>query len=171
MKESILTAKIIKYLRSRGCFVVKWHGSVYGAGGMPDIYALVPSMPYAIPLHIEVKLPGNTPTPRQLKVLDDLQRARAIAVWVSSLEQVHKVFRQLKATAMTSERSVCFICATPQKALGVWEQDQEQTILVNPTGTLWVVGYPPTVDIGHTGWQQTSPEELENADVIIHEKG
>jgi hypothetical protein len=63
---------------------------------MPDIYALVPSTPYAIPLHIEVKLPGNTPTPRQQKVLCDLQRAGAVAVWVDSLAVVQDVVQKLK---------------------------------------------------------------------------
>lgn len=96
MKETALTAKILRYLRSQGCKAIKWHGDPYGAGAMPDIYALVPSRPYAIPLHIEVKLPGNTPTPRQQKVLRDLQRAGAVAVWVDNLNAVHALVEKLK---------------------------------------------------------------------------
>ncbi len=95
MKETTLTAKILTYLRSQRCYAVKWHGSSYGVGGMPDIYALMPSTPYAIPLHIEVKLPGNTPTPRQYKVLRDLSNAGAVAVWVDSLEHVKRLLQQL----------------------------------------------------------------------------
>ena len=96
MKEVDLTAKILAYLRQEGCYAVKWHGSVYGAGGMPDIYVLVPCVPYAIPCHIEVKRPGNTPTPRQAKVLRDLRKAGAVAVWVSSVEQVKVVVENLQ---------------------------------------------------------------------------
>ena len=88
MKETELTAKILAYLRMQGCYAVKWHGSVYGAGGMPDIYTLVPAEPYAIPVHIEVKLPGNKPTPRQDKFLRDLRKAGAVALWVDNLEAV-----------------------------------------------------------------------------------
>lgn len=96
LKETDLTAKILKYLRSCGCYAVKWHGSPYGAGGMPDIYALVPHSPYAIPLHIEVKLPGNTPTPRQQKVLRDLQKAGAVALWANSLQSVQAMLVHLQ---------------------------------------------------------------------------
>ena len=96
MKETALTAKILTYLHSQGCYAVKWHGSVYGAGGMPDIYVLVPSRPYAIPIHIEVKLPGNTPTPRQEKVLRDLRKAGAVAVWVDNLRAVQQLIEKLK---------------------------------------------------------------------------
>ena len=95
-KETDLTAKIVAYLRSQGCYAAKWHGSVYGAGGMPDIYVLVPSAPYAIPVHIEVKLPGNKPTPRQEKVMRDLRKAGAVAVWVDGLHGVQQLIENLK---------------------------------------------------------------------------
>ena len=95
-KETDLTAKIVAYLRSQGCYAAKWHGSVYGAGGMPDIYVLVPSAPYAIPVHIEVKLPGNKPTPRQEKVMRDLRKAGAVAVWVDNLRAVEQLIANLR---------------------------------------------------------------------------
>ena len=104
MLEAHLTAKILAYLRKQGCFAVKWHGSMYGTGGMPDIYALLPTLPHAIPLHIEVKLPGNTPTPRQEKMLRDLKHAGAVAVWVSSLEEVQQVLRDVRIRLYDHER-------------------------------------------------------------------
>ena len=88
MKESTLTAHIMWYARRFGCFAVKWHMSMYGSGGMPDIYILVPAKPHAIPLHIEVKVPGNVPTQRQSKVLRDLQKGGAVAFWTDSLNEV-----------------------------------------------------------------------------------
>ncbi len=96
MSETDLTAKIIAYLRKQGCFAVKWHGSVYGVGGMPDIYTLVPGIPHATPVHIEVKLPGNTPTPRQEKMLRDLHKAGAVAVWVDNLEAVKQLLAKVR---------------------------------------------------------------------------
>ena len=96
MKESTLTAQIMRYARARGCFAVKWHMTVYGSGGMPDIYILVPLEPYAIPMHIEVKTPGNTPTPRQSKVLRDLRKSGAVAFWTDNLCEVVTVFDVLQ---------------------------------------------------------------------------
>lgn len=52
------------------------------------------------------------------------------------------------------------LCATKERTLEMWEQDERQTILVNPAGTLWVVGFPPEIYIGHTAWSQTCPEEM-----------
>lgn len=52
------------------------------------------------------------------------------------------------------------LCATTHKARDAWEKDHGQTILANPMATLWVVGYPPEISIGHVGWYQISAEEL-----------
>lgn len=96
MRETDLTAAIMRYVRKIGCHCVKWHGDAYGSGGQPDLYVLVPSTPYAIPVHIEVKAPGNKPTPRQEKVLRDLRKAGAVAVWVDNLEAVERLIARLK---------------------------------------------------------------------------
>lgn len=96
MKESTLTAQIMRYARARGCYAVKWHMTVYGSGGMPDVYVLVPSEPYAIPVHVEVKVPGNKPTPRQAKVLRDLRKSGAVAFWADNLADVCWVIDVLK---------------------------------------------------------------------------
>lgn len=96
MKESTLTAQILQYARKRGCFAIKWHMTVYGFGGMPDVYILVPSEPYAIPVHIEVKTPGNKPTPRQSKVLRDLRKSGAVAFWTDRVQDIERVIRVLQ---------------------------------------------------------------------------
>lgn len=92
----MLTGQILKYLRSQGCFAAKWYGSVYGTGGMPDIYVLVPHLGFAIPVHIEVKTPGNTPTPRQRKMLCDLSGVGAVAFWTDTLEDVQYAIATLR---------------------------------------------------------------------------
>ena len=96
MREVTLTGKILKYLKVQGCFAVKWHGSVYGAGGMPDIYVLVPHSGFPIPVHIEVKVPGNTPTPRQRKILRDLSDVGVVAFWTDNLDDVQYVIETLR---------------------------------------------------------------------------
>lgn len=97
MKESRLTAQIMSYARKYGCFVVKWHMTAYGSGGMPDVYILVPLEPYAIPVHIEVKTPGNTPTPRQSKVLRDLRKGGAVSFWTDAFSDVEYCIERLQA--------------------------------------------------------------------------
>ena len=97
MKESTLTARILQYARKRGCYAVKWHMTAFGSGGMPDVYILVPSEPYAIPLHVEVKVPGNRPTPRQSKILRDLQRSGAVAFWTDAFSDVEYCIERLQA--------------------------------------------------------------------------
>ena len=89
MTEATLTRKIIQYLRCQGCLVLKWYGSPYGVGGIPDIYALIPASPYPIPCHIEVKMPGNTPTARQYAMLRALRNIGALAFWTDDMLDVH----------------------------------------------------------------------------------
>ena len=100
MKESVLTAQILSYARGGGCFAVKWYGSVYGSGGMPDVFSLVPSVvpskSYPVPVLIEVKTPGNKPTPRQSKVLRDLRKVGAVAFWTDNLSEVAWVLEILR---------------------------------------------------------------------------
>lgn len=60
-----------------------------------------------------------------------------------------------------AEKEQVTLCATRERALEAWEEDEGQTIMANREGTLWVVGYPPGVHIGHREWEQVSPEELE----------
>jgi hypothetical protein len=97
MREATLTAQILRYLKSRGCFAVKWHGSRWGIGGIPDIYTIVLCRyGHAFPVHIEVKAPGKTPTPRQRKVMRQLHFAGAVVFWTDSLDDVMYVVETLQ---------------------------------------------------------------------------
>lgn len=60
-------------------------------------------------------------------------------------------------------RAYCrvYLTSLPQKALEKWEMEPGRTILTNKTGTRYAVGLEPDVWIGHEGWHQSSPEELE----------
>jgi hypothetical protein len=55
------------------------------------------------------------------------------------------------------------LAATPWQALAAWEADPDATILTLRTaqGPLYAIGRAPAVWIGRGGWEQTSPEELD----------
>jgi hypothetical protein len=97
MTEATLTRRIIAWLKSQGCYVVKRHGSVYAQRGEPDLYVLVqvPYQIFAVPLHLEVKQPGREPTALQQKRLMALRAAGASATWVTSLEEVQELVEEL----------------------------------------------------------------------------
>lgn len=86
MKESKLIKEIKDWLEEQGCLVWKYHGSVYGIKGFPDLFGMLPHVP--IFFAIEVKVPGNKPTPVQNKVLTQITSHGGVAFWADSLETV-----------------------------------------------------------------------------------
>ena len=88
MKESVITTKILKYLKSKG-YAVKYHGNMYSCAGTPDILACIKGKFYGF----EVKVPGRekTLTKLQEKALKEINEAGGIGVMVTSLEKVKEV--------------------------------------------------------------------------------
>lgn len=66
--------------------------------GLPDRLILLPG---GRALFVEVKSPGQRPTPRQLWWLDRLQRLGFVADWIDSVEQVDVLMRQERARQYT----------------------------------------------------------------------
>jgi hypothetical protein len=66
----------------------------YGVGGKnwPDLIGYV--KPSGRFLGIEVKRPGETPSPDQLRVLAEINRGGGIAFWVDSVEMFHNELRE-----------------------------------------------------------------------------
>jgi len=60
------------------------HGGPHQAAGEPDIDACI----MGLTLKVEVKLPGNVPTPRQEAVIRKWRDAGAVAGWAHSLEHL-----------------------------------------------------------------------------------
>lgn len=87
--EAALTKSLMAYARRQRCFVKKNHGSLYGFAGEPDLFLLIPVsyQTFPAPAFIEVKTPGNKPTPLQCKVMRSLQKTGAFVTWVDSLER------------------------------------------------------------------------------------
>lgn len=91
--ERKLVQKIQAYLDKRGARSFKIHGDdSFQEAGIPDL--LVCWRGWFIGL--EVKLPGNTPSPIQEKVLREIKEAGGIAEVVTSVEQVVNLLAKLE---------------------------------------------------------------------------
>jgi hypothetical protein len=76
MKETTITNKILRYINNLpGCKAEKRHGSQYSEVGAPDISVCC----NGTRIEIEVKRPGEKPTPIQLIRLREWREAAAFA--------------------------------------------------------------------------------------------
>lgn len=80
--EAKVVAAILKEIRDLGGWAIKTHGSMFGAGGEPDVSACIRGRM----VQIEVKQPGEHPTPRQYEALRRWEAAGALAGWADSVE-------------------------------------------------------------------------------------
>ena len=90
MSESILVAKIKTRLkRIPKAYFIKTHGDQYLIGE-PDIIGCIGGRAVVI----EIKLPGEVPTPNQLAHLEMWRRAGAMAFWATSWEEVATTLKE-----------------------------------------------------------------------------
>ena len=82
-EKSIVDA-ITKYLRIKGAYVVKQHGSQYGRAGVPDLLVCYKGRFFAF----EVKKPEGTVSMLQKIEIGRVQDAGGIACVVYGVEQV-----------------------------------------------------------------------------------
>lgn len=90
-RERDITTRILKTLRAGGAFAEKNHGNAYTRIGTPDIYACYQGRFIAI----EVKRPGEHPTPAQVAFLNELTLAGAVTAVMTSHEQVYEMWEQV----------------------------------------------------------------------------
>lgn len=92
-RETNIVKTIVEGLRKhaahRGQAIVvrKRHGSVMGHAGDPDIYGILDGRHF----ELEVKRPGEEPTPLQRYRLEEWRGAGAIAGWVTDVDQAKRV--------------------------------------------------------------------------------
>jgi len=86
MKESSLLRGVEKLLRDRGIVFRKRHGSALGTAGDPDIFFVIEG------LHAEVELkrPGEQPTPLQAARLKSWADAGAIVGCIHTLDEMRE---------------------------------------------------------------------------------
>lgn len=108
LSEHQIQDQIIGYLRSTGWYVTRMNSGKYAVGegrnrrfimgheaGTPDLLAFKTILDHAVPngIHrielffIEVKIPGNKPTPLQTAKMEQLGEYGAICIIVHSLDE------------------------------------------------------------------------------------
>ena len=77
--------KLVKQLQAKGepIWAVKIHGGPHQQAGLPDVHVTYRGRS----LWIELKAPGKSPTPLQLSTLNKIQKAGAIAGWVTTVQE------------------------------------------------------------------------------------
>ncbi len=90
MSEASLTARILAWLRGNGFLAWKYHGSVFGVNGMPDIHAVRDGRFYCF----EVKTAKGRLTKLQERKLAELAAAGAVCGVVRSLDDVQRLIEE-----------------------------------------------------------------------------
>ncbi len=91
--ERRLVQKIQAYLEQQGARSFKIHGDdSYQEAGIPDLLVCFRGRF----IGLEVKLPGETPSPLQEKVLREIKGSGGIAAVVTSVEQVRNLLAKLE---------------------------------------------------------------------------
>ena len=92
MKESVIVAAIIRYLKSvPGCFCWKEHGGMYGTAGIPDIICCIEGRFVGF----EVKNEKGKPTKLQEATIRKIKASGGIAMVVRSVDEVKVVIADL----------------------------------------------------------------------------
>jgi len=90
--ESRLVQKIRRHLAARGAWSAKIQGSddKFQEVGLPDLFACYRGRF----IGLEVKLPGEKPSPRQEVVLHRIREAGGIGQVVSSVDEVERILKR-----------------------------------------------------------------------------
>lgn len=88
--EKIIEHNIRKYLKERNYLTYKIHVGQYGPEGFPDLLIVK----HGITSYLEVKVPGEVPTPIQMFRMKELRRAGCMARPVWSIAHVERALRE-----------------------------------------------------------------------------
>jgi hypothetical protein len=89
-REKAIVGRIMRYLNTTPqCVARKRWGTAFGVAGDPDISGCIRGRHF----ELEVKRPGEHPTPLQAKRLEQWQSAGAITAAVTSVDEVKALFR------------------------------------------------------------------------------
>lgn len=82
-RETAIVNKIRDALKKRGVLCFKWHGSVMGQTGMPDLLAIVDGRA----IWLEVKTATGDTTKLQVHMLAKMREAGCVAAVVRSVDE------------------------------------------------------------------------------------
>jgi hypothetical protein len=98
--ERAIVKAILAYLNGQpGCLARKRWGGGMGVAGDPDIDACV----RGCSVQLEVKRPGEKPTPLQLKRIEEWRRAGAVVAVVNSVADVRRLLQENRLLDRTTE--------------------------------------------------------------------
>lgn len=104
--ERAIVKAILAYLNSLpGCLARKRWGGGMGVAGDPDIDACI----RGCSVQLEVKRPGERPTPLQLKRLEEWRRAGAVVAVVHSVAEVGAVLEKNQLLGRTLGGDTAYI--------------------------------------------------------------
>jgi len=92
MKEKTLQAKIIKYMRSEGAWIVKYPGGAYAEVGVPDLVGCFKGRFFAF----EVKVGNNYASEMQKHQIGLIQSSGGYAFIVYSMKKVMEIVKGWK---------------------------------------------------------------------------
>lgn len=89
--EQHIQTSIIKYIKSIGGLPIKQNQiGIYAQAGIPDIIACIKGRFVAI----EVKRPGEKPTPIQEAFLESIAKKGGVAFWSDNLDRVKSLLKK-----------------------------------------------------------------------------
>lgn len=100
--ETRLRRKIQTALREAGAFATTIHGSVYQEAGLPDLSCVYRGRA----LWIEVKRPGEEPSTAQVVMRARLERAGAVCVVATSVEEALAALSEIDARIRSERRRI-----------------------------------------------------------------
>lgn len=80
MRESEIEARVVRHAKRRGCLCYKW--SSPSQRGVPDRIIIAPS---GRVLFLELKRPGEQPSPLQFHEIQKLKKQKCHATWTDNL--------------------------------------------------------------------------------------
>lgn len=91
MSEKAIERRILKWLNSlEGCWAHSRHGGMYDIKGNPDITGCLNGRR----IEIEVKQPGQKPTPIQFAVMRKWEKAGAVVGWATTIEEAKEILKE-----------------------------------------------------------------------------
>jgi hypothetical protein len=90
MLERTIVAKIIATAKALGWFPIKIHGNAYQMAGLPDVLCLKGGRA----VWMEAKVPGNEPSPIQVRRMKELAAAGCLCAVVFSEQDARKFLEE-----------------------------------------------------------------------------
>lgn len=91
--ESEITKDVLNWLNKQAdCVAFKYVAGRFGKNGVPDVFGSC----MGVSFYIEMKQPGNEPTPIQTETIEMINNKGAIALWTDNIESVKELINSIR---------------------------------------------------------------------------